>query len=251
MVRSSAARLRARAQAGKPADALIVEDLDLLAARAGAQQSGALPLIEAAADGLAAHAEIGGDMLLRDLAWKAHAIAFGDADIRRQLDQPVGQEQVGKTVHLIVLLLEGGEQALRADAGEAGAEHGIGFDQGADQRQRQLHDGGRREREGRRRPRGGLLRQALFQQLELAEKLAMHDALESERAFAGRRLQLDLHQRIDMQPLSAHARAEQEVDGVRRVARPEHPFAGGKRAELKPRALDELMRGIARPAHQR
>src|SRR3990170_8970270 len=64
-----------RAQAGKPADALIVEDLDLLAARAGAQQSGALPLIEAPADGLAANAEIGGDMLLRDLARKAHAIA--------------------------------------------------------------------------------------------------------------------------------------------------------------------------------
>ena len=74
------------AQAGQSADALIIEDLDLLAARAGAQQSGALPLVEPAADGLAADAEIGGDMLLRDLARKTHAIAFGDADIRRQLD---------------------------------------------------------------------------------------------------------------------------------------------------------------------
>ena len=54
-----------------------------------------------------------------------------------------------------------------------------------------------------------------------------------------------------MQPLSAHARAEQKVDGVGRIARPEHPFAGGKHAELKPRALDEQKRGIARPAHQR
>ena len=240
-----------RAKARQPADALIVEDLDLLAARAGAQQARALPFIEPAADGLAAHAEIGGDMLLGDLARKAHAIALGDADIRRQLDQPVGKQQVGEAAGLVVLLLERGEQALRADADQPRAEHGIGLDQRADQRQRQRHDGGRREREGRGRPPGGLGRQALLQQLELAEHLAMHDALESERALAGLRLELDLHQRIDMQPLAAGPRAEQEIDGVGRIARLEHPFAGGERAQLQARAADQLMRGIAGPAHQR
>ena len=69
-------------------------------------------------------------------------------------------------------------------------------------------------------------------ELKLAEDLSMHDALEAERAFAGRRLELDLHQRIDMQPLSTHPRAEQEIDGIRGIARPEHAFASGKRAEL-------------------
>ena len=93
--------------------------------------------------------------------------------------------------------------------------------------------------------------QALLQQLELAEHLAMHDALESKRALAGLRLELDLHQGIDMQPLASRPRAEQEIDGVGRIARLEHPFAGGERAQLQARAADQLMRGIAGPAHQR
>ena len=38
-----------------------------------------------------------------------------------------------------------------------------------------------------------------------------------------------------MQALAGRPRAEQEIDGIRRIARPEHPFTRGKRAELKPR----------------
>ncbi len=190
-------------------------------------------------------------MLLRDLARKAHAIAFGDADIRRQLDQPVGQQQIGKCVHLVVLLHQRGEQTLRADPGKPGAEHRIGLDQGADQSERQRHDRRRGQREGRGGALGGLGGEPLLQQFELAEHLALHDALEPERALAGRRLEFDLHQGIDMQSLPAPARAEQQVDGVGRIACPEHAFAGGQRAELKPRPLDELKRFTARAAHQR
>ena len=246
--RGAAAR---RTQARQAADALIVEDLDLLAARAGAQQARPLPFIQPAADGLAADAEIGGDMLLGDLARKAHAIALGDADIRRQLHEPVGEQQVRITQRLVMLLLERGEQALRADADQPRAKHLIGLDQRADQRERQRHDGGRRERERRCRALGGLGRQALLKQLEFAEHLAMHDALESERALAGLRLELDLHQGIDMQPLASRPRAKQKIDGVGRIARLEHPLAGGKRTQLQARAADQLMRGIAGPAHQR
>ena len=49
----------------------------------------------------------------------------------------------------------------------------------------------------------------------------------------------------------APARAEQQIDGIGRIAGPEHPFAGRQRAELKPRPPDELKRLAARAAHQR
>ena len=83
-----------------------------------------------------------------------------------------------------MLLLERGEEPLRADADEPRAEHGIGVEQGADQRERQRHDRGRREREGRGRPLAGLGAQSLLQKLELAEDFPMHDALELEGALA-------------------------------------------------------------------
>src|SRR5262245_44714174 len=84
-----------RTETRQPADALIIEYLDLLAARAGPQQARPLPFIESSADRLPAHAEIGGDVLLGDLARKAHAIALGDADIRRALHEPYLDEEGG------------------------------------------------------------------------------------------------------------------------------------------------------------
>jgi len=109
-------------QAREPADALIVENFDLLAARTGTQQPGPFPLVEPATNRFPAHAEIGGDVFLRDLAWEAHAVRFGDADIGRKLDQPVGEKQIGKSMRLVVLLLERGQKPLRADPDQAGAK---------------------------------------------------------------------------------------------------------------------------------
>ena len=154
-------------------------------------------------------------------------------------------------MYLVVLLHQRREQTLGADPGKPGAEYRIGLDQGADQSERQRHDRRRGQREGRGGAFGGFGGEPLLQQFELAEYLALHDALEPERALAGRRLEFDLHQGIDMQSLPAPARAEQQVDGVGRIACPEHAIAGGQRAELKPRPLDELKRFTARAAHQR
>ena len=52
-------------------------------------------------------------------------------------------------------------------------------------------------------------------------------------------------------PSPAGPRAKQKIDGVGRIARLEHPFAGGKRTQLQARAADQLMRGISGSAHQR
>src|ERR1044071_7402616 len=94
-----------------------------------AQQARALPFIESSADRLTAYAEIGGDVLLGDLARKPHAIALGDADIGGELPQPVGEQRVRMASRLVVLLFKCGEQALRADADQPGAEHLVGLDQ--------------------------------------------------------------------------------------------------------------------------
>ena len=239
------------AQAREPADALVVDDLDLLAARAGAQESGALPLVQAAADRLAGDAEIGGDVTLRDLLGKAHAVALGDADIRRELHQPVGEEEIGKGVHLLMLLGERGKQPLRADADEARAQDRVVGEKVGKKRERERHDGSRRERDGRGRALDRLRHQSVLQELELAEDLAVHDALEAEHAFSRRRLQLDLHQGIDVEPIAIRPRPEKKVDRVRRIARVEHAFAGLQRAHGEPRAAQMRAGRVACAAHQR
>ena len=175
-----------RAKARQAADALIVEDLDLLAARAGAQQARALPFIEPAADGLSAHAEISSDMLSGDLRGNRTRLPSAmpiSADSSTTNRQAAGRGTAG----LVVCCLSC-EQALGADADHPRAEHEMASTTRRPAK-RQRHDGGRGEREGRGRPLGGLGRQALLQQLQLAEHLAMHDALESERALAGLRLE--------------------------------------------------------------
>ena len=101
-----------------------------------------------------------------------------------KLDQPVGEQQIGKGMRLVMLLLECGEQPLRADADKPRAKHRSASIERADQLQRQRHDRGRRQRKGRCNAFRGLRRQALLQQLQLAEHLAMHDALDAERALA-------------------------------------------------------------------
>ena len=189
-------------------------------------------------------------MLLRDLAREAHAIALGDADVSGKLDQPVGEQEIGQGVYLLMLLHQRRHQALRADADDARAEHAVGFDQLGEKGKRERHDGGGSEREGRGGALGALRQHALLQELELAENLAMHDALEAEQALAGGRLQFDLDQRIDVEPFCMGARAEQEIDGFSQVAGAEHRLAGSKRAQAEPRPLEKRERGVARPAHQ-
>ena len=78
----------------------------------------------------------------------------------------------------------------------------------------------------------------------------MHDALEAQAALARVGLELELDQWIDIEPIAALARAEQEIDGVHRIAWAEHAFAGGQRPELEARPAELFERGISRPAHQ-
>ena len=141
-------------------------------------------------------------------------------------------------------------QPLRADADDARAEHAVCLDQLGKERERERHDRSRGEGEGGGGALGALRQHALLEEFELAEDLAMHDALEAEQALARSRLQLDLHQRIDVEPVGAHACAEQEIDGIGRLARPEHGLAGGERTQAEARPLEQRKRRLARPAHQ-
>ena len=68
--------------------------------------------------------------------------------------------------------------------------------------------------------------------------------------LAGGRLQFDLHQRIDVEPVGVGARAEQEIDGLGRIARAEHDLARDERTQLKPRPLEKRERFVARSAHK-
>ncbi len=118
------------------------------------------------------------------------------------------------------------------------------------QSERERHDACGCQRRGGGRALGTLRRQSLLQEFELAENLAMHDALEAQAALARVGLELELDQRIDIEPIAALARAEQEIDGVHRIAWAEHAFAGGQRPELEARPAELLERRIGRPAHQ-
>ena len=141
-------------------------------------------------------------------------------------------------------------QALRADADDARAEHAVGLDQLGEEGEGKRHDRGGSEREGRGRPPGAFRQHALLEEFELAEDLAMHDALEAKQTLACGRLQFDLHQRIDVEAVGVGARAEQEIDGLCRIARAKHGLARGERAQAEPRPLEKRERSVARSAHK-
>ena len=229
--RASASRSRPEL---KPGDAHQPRIVDHLEARGGGRdEARALPFLEAAADRLAADAELLGDLRLAELSRETDPVGGGDAEIGGIFDEPVGEHDVGVLVALAVLRPDRVDEAAGGKSQEARADRRVDVEE-----RREVGPGQRDDARGRQRPRHGRARrlariEAGSDQLHLAENVAFHDAGEAQRRAGAVLGEADLHERLGA-ALGAGPRVGEQIDAVGRLAGLEDRLAGSKRAAARP-----------------